>query len=576
MQELPAGEKWESADLKYFLAAANTPDEVIKCAAGALDQVLAELLPDDGLRLLSDFLGKLEGVFPRQGHIPVCIWDALRRADMGKWHTIISDHNRAATKGVSQRTEATIETYCKASWFFLWLRHWNPKSDDKQLHKSAKDQEQTHYGLFLKDWNDHFAGSSKATPVAVGWKDPEHCYACLNQLRRACLAISKLTGDSRVMQKLRKEVWEVVFTTDFSYYQRELTGLVHRIPVLLIGETGSGKTLTAKLIADSSFVPFEEVVRNGLNLDQKLPYRHFVVAEHPKDLVESALFGHDKGAFTGAVKDRKGAFEECKEPWATIFLDEIGDLPSTAQVSLLKVLQNRCFYRVGGQSPEIYFQGRVVTATNVELEKKCAKGDFRRDLYFRLKGCIVELPTVKAQLLGQAAGEHRDAEFKRLWKDAARSLFLEKAQGQVTEEMANKENERRLTKLSRDFLEPWLKANPGMSNGGYDWPGNFRELQQCANSLLITRRYNPTSKLLAANSQSEVIEKATGESDDEFMHFSALFKKGWDHAKFLSEYGKAAVKHFPNIKEATRSLKVDARTLKGWSKPKSSEATPQV
>ena len=149
--------------------------------------------------------------------------------------------------------------------------------------------------------------------------------------------------------------------------------------VLVLGESGTGKELVARAI-------------HQMSPRAKKPMVSVNCAAIPRDLVESELFGHVRGAFTGANQARTGLFESADE--GTIFLDEVGDLPLSAQVKLLRTLQQGEIKRVGSDETKIV-DVRVIAATNVELEEKVKSGDFRRDLYYRLNVIPVNLPPLR-------------------------------------------------------------------------------------------------------------------------------------------------------------------------------------
>merc|ERR1712086_1229227 len=151
------------------------------------------------------------------------------------------------------------------------------------------------------------------------------------------------------------------------------------INVTISGETGTGK----------------EVVANAIHYNSNRKNKKFVAvnaAAIPKELIESELFGHEKGAFTGALQQRIGKFEEANG--GTIFLDEIGELGLNLQVKLLRVLQEGEVVRVGGNKP-IKVNARIITATHKNLVDEVQKGTFRQDLYYRLIGLPVELPPLR-------------------------------------------------------------------------------------------------------------------------------------------------------------------------------------
>ncbi len=200
------------------------------------------------------------------------------------------------------------------------------------------------------------------------------------------------------------------------------------LPVLIEGESGTGKELMAKVIH-----------ANGNRSDK--PLITVNCGAIPENLLESELFGHKRGAFTGASSDRAGKFESANE--GTIFLDEIGELPLTGQVKLLRVLQSNEIQRVGSDKV-VLVDARVVAATNKDLLKMCEEGTFREDLYYRLSIILVTTPPLR---------ERRDEI----------PLLIEF----LTQEAAERLHREPL-RLS-NALEAFLLA--------YDYPGNVRELR---------------------------------------------------------------------------------------------------
>ncbi len=220
----------------------------------------------------------------------------------------------------------------------------------------------------------------------------------------------------------------------------DLRGLVAQVApkmanVLLQGESGTGKEVVARAIHDCSSRargPFVAVNCGAI----------------PAELLESELFGHEKGAFTGAVTARKGRFELAEG--GTLFLDEIGDMPFDMQVKLLRVLQERTFERVGGgklQKADV----RIVAATHQNLEGKVESGDFRMDLYYRLNVFPIDVPPLR----------ERPEDVPLL---ARRFIALQEAQTGETLE------------LSREALEQLCQC---------EWPGNVRELGNLIERLMI-------------------------------------------------------------------------------------------
>ncbi len=198
------------------------------------------------------------------------------------------------------------------------------------------------------------------------------------------------------------------------------------IQVLITGESGTGKELVARALHEYS-------PRTGK------PFVALNSAAIPAELLESELFGHERGAFTGADAQRRGRFEQAHG--GTLFLDEIGDMPTALQTRLLRVLAEGEFYRVGGQTP-IRVDVRVIAATHQNLEQRVVRGDFREDLFHRLNVIRIELPPLRqraedipallAHYLGQAATE-LDTGPKRLAADVQARLVRHSWPGNVRE-----------------------------------------------------------------------------------------------------------------------------------------------
>jgi two-component system NtrC family response regulator len=200
---------------------------------------------------------------------------------------------------------------------------------------------------------------------------------------RRCIYLADLENEHREMQeKVRPDVFEDMLGTSpqmqgvFAFIRKVATT---DAPVLLLGESGTGKEMAAIAIhrrsrrKDKPFIPIN---CNAI----------------PENLLESELFGHEKGAFTGAHAQRKGLIEGAEG--GTLFLDEIGELPPPIQVKLLRFLQEQRFQRVGGRQ-EIQVDTRVIAATNVDLKGAVTKGAFREDLYFRLAVIVLKLPPLR-------------------------------------------------------------------------------------------------------------------------------------------------------------------------------------
>ena len=294
----------------------------------------------------------------------------------------------------------------------------------------------------------------------------EKVFALCHQVHRAFNYIFDfIAGGTSSAAELRSAIWESIFTHDMGLYYRQLYSEMNQITTLITGESGTGKELAAQAISYSQFIPFNSAERRF-----EFPYRecfHPVqLSAMPPSLIESELFGHVKGAFTGAVNDRQGPFENCRA-CECVFLDEIGEVPLDVQVKLLRLLQTRQFQRIGDVELKS-FGGKVIAATNSELADGCQKGTFRQDLLFRI--CSDTIHTVPLRTLLDG----KEEELRQFVTILAKRVLSE---GDV-----------------QPFVEKcckWIIANLGM---GYPWPGNVRELEQCLRNLLVRGNYTPLLK----------------------------------------------------------------------------------
>ncbi|WP_343074959.1 sigma-54 dependent transcriptional regulator [sulfur-oxidizing endosymbiont of Gigantopelta aegis] len=174
-------------------------------------------------------------------------------------------------------------------------------------------------------------------------------------------------GDSVVIRQVKKLINQVAKSN---------------ASVLILGESGTGKEVVANCL-------------HKLSKRTKKPYVPVNCGAIPRDLLESELFGHEKGAFTGALTQRKGRFEMAQE--GTLFLDEIGDMPLAMQVKILRVLQERIFERVGGNK-SLHADVRVIAATHRDLEDEVKAGRFREDLFYRLNVFPIEIPALRERV----------------------------------------------------------------------------------------------------------------------------------------------------------------------------------
>jgi hypothetical protein len=241
---------------------------------------------------------------------------------------------------------------------------------------------------------DHFFHIPGCTLTGDG--DAAHLFALGFQARRAFHHIFRqIFGASMPVARLRAAVWQSIFTHDPARYRRVLYNRMGDVPTLIFGESGSGKELVARAIALSRYIPFDARAR-GFVADWTDTVHAVNLSAVAPTLIESELFGHRRGAFTGAIADRSGWLETCGIH-GSVFLDEIGELDLAIQVKLLRVLQTRTFQRIGEIKPR-RFEGKVIAATNRDLDEEIDAARFRSDLYYRICADLIRTPTLREQL----------------------------------------------------------------------------------------------------------------------------------------------------------------------------------
>jgi DNA-binding NtrC family response regulator len=279
------------------------------------------------------------------------------------------------------------------------------------------------------------------------------------------------------------------------------------ITLLLEGESGTGKDLIASHVHRNS----------NRSLD---PFISVNCAAIPESLIESELFGYEKGAFTGADDQKKGKFELAQN--GTLFLDEIGELPLTLQAKLLRVLQNKCFERIGG-TEVIASSSRIIAATNQQLETMIAEGLFRGDLFYRLTQFPIQIPPVR---------------------DRGNDVLM------IAEHLIQK------------YCDDFNKPPKQFSNSGkielkqYDWPGNVREMQNILSRIVLLE----TNDIITDETLFDYIPKQ-----------NILLKKQAPDFDFLTKYSEKellkihANKTFKlcnfNKSETAKRLGINYRTL---------------
>lgn len=347
-----------------------------------------------------------------------------------------------------------------------------------------------------------------------------HLFALFYQVRRAFVFTHRfIVGTSRPAVTLRARVWQSVFTHDMERYYRLLDCRLEGFTSLITGPSGSGKELIARAIGFSRFIPFDRVRRVFAENYAGVFFPINLAALSPT-LIESELFGHAKGSFTGAVTQHKGYFESCGS-FGTVFLDELGETPLEIQVKLLRVLQSQQFSRLG-ETKLLGFTGKVIGATNRDLERARADGIFRDDLYFRLCGDRICSPSLREIL------DDKPSELGYLISFICGRIF----RGKDTSALAGEIAETVQRQVAKD----------------YPWNGNFRELEQCVRNVIIQGRYQPeaVSQVLA--------------SEFSFVNRHQVPPLKEMNARFI----RAVYPLFNSCKEAAAQLGIDPRTVRAY------------
>ena len=223
-----------------------------------------------------------------------------------------------------------------------------------------------------------------------------HLFACFCQMRRAFHNIFQfIIGVSGPAVALRAAVWQSIFTHDLRRYGRVLFDRMGDYTTLVMGPSGTGKELVARAVGLSRYQPFDPQTKTFAGGGSEAFFPISLSAMSPT-LIESELFGHKRGSFTGAVTDRAGWLEACPSH-GTVFLDEIGELDPAIQVKLLRVLQARSFSRLG-ETDTRQFPGKIVAATNRNLADEMQTGRFRQDLYYRLCSDNIQVPSLRERI----------------------------------------------------------------------------------------------------------------------------------------------------------------------------------
>ncbi len=352
-------------------------------------------------------------------------------------------------------------------------------------------------------------------------REARRYFAVIYQLKRAYYFIDEaLIGQSPCMEELRRHLWNNVFTYDIKLYAQYLVNRMEDFSTLILGETGTGKGTAAAAIGRSGYIPYDpdRIIFKESFMGSFISIN---LSQYSESLIESELFGHKKGAFTGAIKQHMGIFSRCS-PYGSILLDEIGDVSLPVQLKLLQLLQERTFSPVGSHET-LRFNGRVIASTNKSLEELRGNGLFRNDFYYRLCSDCIVVPSLYERV------QQNPNELKLIL-----SNIIERLTGEKSDELVT-------------LVAESIEKNPGRQ---YTWPGNVRELEQATRRILLTREYTGDRLFPDTGNREELI--------------SGINSGSLDSQELISRYCVLLYERYGTYEEVSRRMNLDRRTVKRY------------
>ncbi len=420
-----------------------------------------------------------------------------------KLEPLANELRRRLVNGSSPRSEDLL-LYEEAILHLLYQRFYS-KFYSADLPGKRIVTHWAFFNEFLREWNIYLKISGIEFPSR---HDPVRMFEFFRQIQHAFDQIFRdIIGGSLPAARLRGAIWQSIFTHDMRRYRRVLYQRMGEFATLITGPSGTGKELVARAIAQSRWRPFRE---KDMTFDESEAFFPINISALSLPLVESELFGHRRGSFTGAVGDRKGWLETCPAG-GSVFLDELGELDQSIQVKLLRVIETRTFHPVG-DTASLPFHGKLIAATNRDL----VTSGFRQDLYYRLCSDQIATPSLAEQL----------ADSPQILSELI--LYMaRRVAGPEAEELA-------------EDVTKWINENLG---DHYAWPGNYRELDQCVKNVLIRRDYRP-SRAPIDNIRLD-LETCRMTADE-----------------LLSRYATIVYRQTGSYEETARRLGIDRRTVK--------------
>lgn len=403
-------------------------------------------------------------------------------------------------------TEEDLAAYEESVHYLLYQRYYPSFAGAKT--------DWRFYREFLADWNRFCRLPGKRFESAL---EPPHVFACFRQIQQAFHHIyDNIIGNSMPAACLRASIWQSVFTHDMRRYRRTLYRKMGEFPTLITGPSGTGKELIARAIAGSRYVPFD-ASRASFADPHGEAFLPINIAALSPALIESELFGHRRGSFTGAIGDRKGWLEVCPAQ-GSVFLDELGEMELSIQVKLLRVIETRRFSPVGDTAVR-EFRGKLIAATNRDLPADIRAKRFREDLYYRLCADLIQTPSLAEQI--------RDS--PGVLREVVQYMTVRTAAGEAE----------RCWPEVYNWIETHLPPD-------YSWPGNYRELEQCVRNVIIRHSYRPL--------------EAEASADDGFLD---QFRAGaLTASEVLARYAAQVYRVTGSYEAAAKKMGLDRRTVK--------------
>ena len=397
------------------------------------------------------------------------------------------------------------------------LFHIYHKSCDR-LDQHIREQVQNGEAPCRVDFTDEVL--TEMTAMGIARQEALRFFALFFQMRRAFFFINRIVGTSPCMKNLRRNLWNNIFTHDIWLYDQYLWNRMEDFSTMLLGATGTGKGLAAAAIGRSGYIPYDDRKKCFAESFTRV-FISINLSQYPEQLVESELFGHKKGAFTGAIEGHEGIFALCR-PSGAIFLDEIGEVSIPVQIKLLQVLQDRIFSPVGSHRKE-RFSGRVIAATNRSIEELRRKKMFRDDFYYRLCSDIIHVPSLARRI------QENPEELDDLLAHTVKRII-----GKPSPELVLN-----TLKILRQQIPP-----------DYPWPGNVRELEQCIRRILLKQQYEGDT-ILAGKPETGAFEEM-------------LAQKELTAQELLGRYCKVLYGKFGTYEAVAKQTGLDRRTAKKY------------